>query len=132
MAHLQCTGCRTWLMYAYGARSVKCAICDAITRTSPDSQAAGASGAGEAGPPAPDPSCVVQVENPATLDDDGNEVRRSRPLRLCFSVRVRLCAGLSGFALHFWQMRASSGGQRSPRVGGPRQQDLLRTTTATT
>jgi LSD1 subclass zinc finger protein len=32
VAHLQCSGCRTWLMYSYGARSVKCAVCDTINK----------------------------------------------------------------------------------------------------
>ena len=40
MAHLQCQGCRTWLMYAYGARSVKCAICEAVTHTAQDTSGA--------------------------------------------------------------------------------------------
>ena len=58
-------------MYAYTARSVKCAICDAVTRTAPEGQGASASAANE---PGLDPSCVVQVENPATVDDEGNAV----------------------------------------------------------
>lgn len=100
VAHLQCQGCRTWLMYAYGARSVRCAVCEAITRTEGPAQpsvgagpqprpaaaptsAAGPSGgagggAGPARPPAvsaaPELPAVV-VQNPPTLDDDGNEVR---------------------------------------------------------
>jgi LSD1 subclass zinc finger protein len=85
VAHLQCQGCRTWLMYAYGARSVKCAICESITRTDGGQQQANTSGM--AGPsataqpqltvpvsaPTPEMPAVV-VQNPPTVDEDGNEV----------------------------------------------------------
>ena len=127
VAHLQCQGCRTWLMYAHGARSVRCAVCEAITRTAPDAPApaqpsggagphprpaapptsaagpAGGEGGGDAGPAqaaaAPELPAVV-VQNPPTLDDDGNEVRAAaaragRPAWHCRS-NQRLAVLLAG------------------------------------
>lgn len=96
VAHLQCQGCRTWLMYAYGARSVKCAICESITRTAPDGGQQQASTSGMAGPsaaaqqqasvpvPAPAPEMpAVVVQNPPTVDEDGNEVCAARLVLRC-------------------------------------------------
>jgi LSD1 subclass zinc finger protein len=111
VAHLQCQGCRTWLMYAHGARSVCCAICEAITRTAPDgpmpaaasamqplphggagarvpplaqislgpsgngaSPGSHAGGAGTAAAASQPEMPAVVVQNPPSVDDQGNEV----------------------------------------------------------
>jgi LSD1 subclass zinc finger protein len=79
VAHLQCDGCRTWLMYAYGARSVKCAICNTVSHTTPasdgahDAPTSTAPAAEQQLPSAGDVPTVVV--NPSTVDEDGNEVR---------------------------------------------------------
>lgn len=37
IGYLNCDNCRTMLMYAFGANSVKCAVCDHITLVKPGS-----------------------------------------------------------------------------------------------
>jgi len=66
------------LQYAYGAQSVKCAVCNHVTPTDPSSHpsAAGMARQGSTAaqnPPKP-PTQTVVVENPATLDEQGNVV----------------------------------------------------------
>lgn len=94
VAHLQCTSCQTWLMYSYGARSVKCAVCErvnAVHQTAMPGQSAlppgvapppgttAAPPAAAAAPPAsaagPAAEAPVVVQNPSTVDEKGNEVR---------------------------------------------------------
>jgi LSD1 subclass zinc finger protein len=89
--HLVCSGCSIMLMYPVGAQSVKCSVCHVVTPAASPPNAAGPSGtaAGSGGPgaaanaagggasrsPAPKPNQTVVVENPPTLDEQGNEVR---------------------------------------------------------
>jgi len=78
IGHVICDLCHITLMYAYGAQSVKCAVCNHVTPTDPSSHpsAAGMARQGSTAaqnPPKP-PTQTVVVENPATLDEQGNEV----------------------------------------------------------
>jgi len=81
--HLVCGGCSIMLMYPIGAQSVKCSVCHHVTPAGappvigPNAQPpAGAGGAGPSGAGAR-PAAPVQtvvVENPCSLDEQGNEV----------------------------------------------------------
>lgn len=76
--HVQCGGCSIMLMYPLGAQSVKCSVCHWVTNISQQASW-GAGGAGqqqqpEQQPPTSLPATVV-VENPPSLDEQGNEVR---------------------------------------------------------
>lgn len=79
--HLTCGGCSTVLMYPIGAHSVKCSACQHITpagaapRVGGNARAAGA-GAGPSNPGTRGAPLVqtVVVENPCSLDEEGNEV----------------------------------------------------------
>jgi LSD1 subclass zinc finger protein len=85
LGHIVCLGCHITLMYAYGAQSVKCAVCNTVTPAPvPSSSAMPPSLSGrqqhqqhqqqqeqqQGGPMVQ----AVLVENPMTLDDAGNEV----------------------------------------------------------
>ena len=80
VAHIVCEGCHITLMYAYGAQSVKCAVCNHVTNVPPSQLRLQA----QTSCPTPQetqlsnapPShrMTVIVENPPSLDDDGNEV----------------------------------------------------------
>lgn len=86
--HVVCGGCSILLMYHLGAQSVKCSVCHAVTPAPPGGAAApppmnpmGPPAAGPSGNPGTSqqasgskPTQTVVVENPPTLDDDGNEV----------------------------------------------------------
>jgi LSD1 subclass zinc finger protein len=88
--HVVCGGCSIMLMYPVGAQSVKCSVCHFVT-------AAPAPGPNGAPPPPPQqpqqpgsgsqppaggggpqgagrPGQTVVIENPPSLDDNGNEV----------------------------------------------------------
>ena len=83
MAHIVCEGCQITLMYAYGAQSVKCAVCNFVTHV-PSCQLRFQA---QASSPAPQETqlsntsaaqrTTVVVENPPSIDDEGNEVRHS-------------------------------------------------------
>lgn len=84
VAHIVCGGCRITLMYAYGAQSVKCAMCNNVTQVPPvrlqtTQPTTAATAASSTNPivashaPAATKTTVV-VENPPSLDDEGNEV----------------------------------------------------------
>lgn len=67
-------------MYAFGAQSVKCAVCNHVTPVAggaaPGRAGAGGQqqpGGGGGGKPAQQ---AVLVQNPPSLDEAGNEVRR--------------------------------------------------------
>ena len=62
---------RLFLQYAYGAQSVKCAVCNHVTATN---QGANLHRQGSGAPPPKPPTQTVVVENPSTLDEQGNEV----------------------------------------------------------
>ncbi len=69
------------MQYAYGAQAVKCAVCNHVTPTDPSSHPSAAGMARQEStaaqhPPKP-PTQTVVVENPATLDEQGNEVTHS-------------------------------------------------------
>lgn len=66
--HLVCNGCSVMLMYPVGAQSVKCSVCHYVTPVT-----ASATGASQQQRPKATTQTVV-VENPPTLDDQGNEV----------------------------------------------------------
>lgn len=36
LGHVMCSGCHVTLMYAYGAHTVKCAVCNAVTPVNSD------------------------------------------------------------------------------------------------
>ncbi|KAK9812310.1 hypothetical protein WJX73_000892 [Symbiochloris irregularis] len=93
IGHLICGCCHVTLMYAWGAQSVKCACCNHVTPvnahtithppTSNANAGASGSGAGAARPPGPTGNAAapgkavhaVYVENPPSLDENGNEVQ---------------------------------------------------------
>jgi LSD1 subclass zinc finger protein len=66
--HVICGNCSIMLMYPDGAESVKCSVCHFVTGVA-HSRWAG----GQPPQPQPKPETVV-VENPPTLDEQGNEV----------------------------------------------------------
>lgn len=81
--HVLCGGCNIMLMYPLGAQSVKCSVCHHVTGVSQHApwQGLGGSGgpqrqqAGQQQRPAPKPPTqTVVVENPPTVDEQGNEV----------------------------------------------------------
>ncbi|CAD7701208.1 unnamed protein product [Ostreobium quekettii] len=88
VAHIVCGGCRITLMYAFGAQSVKCAMCNFVTQV-PQTQGrwntpqAPATAPTVTPPGGPSSSSVepavakttVVVENPPSLDEEGNEVQ---------------------------------------------------------
>lgn len=70
------------LMYPLGAQSVKCSVCHFVTNVSQQANWGGTSSAPAAAAatqqrPAAQPKAMqtVVVENPPTLDEQGNEVR---------------------------------------------------------
>ena len=71
VGHIVCSGCQITLMYAFGAQSVKCAVCNHVTPV------LGQPG-GRPGQPGVPQQQAVLVQNPPTLDDAGNEVRPCR------------------------------------------------------
>ena len=85
--HVECTGCHIMLMYPLGAQSVKCSMCHAVTVVGQQSAwqpAAGQAGSSQQQGHMPKtPTQTVVVENPPTLDEQGNEVRLERSRRRC-------------------------------------------------
>lgn len=82
---------QTWpVQYAYGAQSVKCAVCNHVTPTDPTSHNLNRQGSAPTNAPPKPPTQTVVVENPATLDEHGNEVSSNPPLLcLCAVSAVR-------------------------------------------
>lgn len=74
IGHVICDLCHITLMYAYGAQSVKCAVCNHVTPTDPTSHNLNRQGSAPTNAPPKPPTQTVVVENPATLDEHGNEV----------------------------------------------------------
>jgi len=84
IGHIVCSCCDITLMYAFGAASVKCAVCNTVTHVNhatlthpsaqqgPSNSSAGVS-AGASPRPQQSHQTVVIV-NPPTLDAEGNEV----------------------------------------------------------
>jgi LSD1 subclass zinc finger protein len=103
VGHLVCGSCSITLMYAHGAQSVKCAVCNHVTPVTGGAAALPAPAAAAPGPASQHPMLAVNgggggggaavggapagggsggvtvvVENPMSLDEHGNEAR-SRP-----------------------------------------------------
>jgi len=84
IGHIVCSCCQITLMYAFGAASVKCAVCNTVTQvnhsplTQPSAQQGPSSssiGGSAGGSPRPQQSRqTVVIVNPPTLDEEGNEV----------------------------------------------------------
>lgn len=69
--HINCGGCSTMLMYPVEAQSVKCSVCHFVSHVSSSSQSTAATSR----PPYNRPrNQTVVVENPSTIDEQGNEV----------------------------------------------------------
>ncbi|CAL8460516.1 g45 [Coccomyxa elongata] len=87
ISHLVCAFCHMTLMFAYGAQSVKCAVCNNVTAVTGSSllqahtvaqslpESSAAAGAGASGSGTQSLTQSVVVENPPSLDKDGNEVQ---------------------------------------------------------
>lgn len=84
IGHIVCGCCHITLMYAFGAASVKCAVCNTVTPVNqstmtelPNQQGPSTSNSGSgAGSSRPQKSQqTVVIVNPPTLDADGNEVK---------------------------------------------------------
>ena len=83
VGHLVCSCCRITLMYAHGAASVKCAVCNTVT---PVSAEGGGQGSRQQGGPQTTghkPNKTVVIVNPSAVDEDGNEVSRMPELHGC-------------------------------------------------
>eukprot|EP00879_Flechtneria_rotunda_P017045 GHRR01017851.1.p1 GENE.GHRR01017851.1~~GHRR01017851.1.p1 ORF type:complete len:139 (+),score=25.98 GHRR01017851.1:779-1195(+) len=77
--HVQCGGCSIMLMYPLGAQSVKCSICHYVTNVSQQANwsatnSTAATGQQQAATTPPKSLQTVVVENPPSLDEQGNEV----------------------------------------------------------
>lgn len=112
LGHIVCGGCQITLSYAYGACSVKCAVCNHVTPV----------------PGAPEPSAprtqAVIVENPSSVDEAGFEVRQGRNMPV--------------YPLLTWRREAigtrcglGRGLRRSPASGRPPCQPTTRASHAT-
>ena len=81
IGHIVCGSCRTTLMYAFGAASVKCQVCNAVTPANQSTvthhpgPSHSNSGSGAASSRPQESQQTVVVVNPPTLDAEGNEVR---------------------------------------------------------
>ena len=84
IGHIVCGCCHITLMYAFGAASVKCAVCNTVTPVNqstmtelPNQHGPSTSNSGSgAGSSRPQKSQqTVVIVNPPTLDADGNEVK---------------------------------------------------------
>lgn len=71
--HVVCGGCSIMLMYPLGAQSVKCSVCNFVTSAT-QGHAMQQPPPHEYARPQPKPNQTIVVENPPTLDDQGNEV----------------------------------------------------------
>ena len=83
VGHLVCSCCRITLMYAHGAASVKCAVCNTVT---PVSAEGGGQGSRQQGGPQTTghkPNKTVVIVNPSAVDEDGNEVSCMPELHGC-------------------------------------------------
>ena len=81
IGHIVCGSCHITLMYAYGAASVKCQVCNAVTpanqstMTHQPGPSNSNSGSGAASSRPQESQQTVVIVNPPTLDAEGNEVR---------------------------------------------------------
>eukprot|EP00192_Tetraselmis_astigmatica_P025635 CAMPEP_0117665306 /NCGR_PEP_ID=MMETSP0804-20121206/9737_1 /TAXON_ID=1074897 /ORGANISM="Tetraselmis astigmatica, Strain CCMP880" /LENGTH=143 /DNA_ID=CAMNT_0005472705 /DNA_START=779 /DNA_END=1210 /DNA_ORIENTATION=+ len=78
LGHVVCGGCHVTLMYAFGAQSVKCALCNFVTSVqgAPVTMyhPAGVMPPGSMQPQMKPMTHAVVVENPSSLDEHGNEI----------------------------------------------------------
>ncbi len=66
LGHVMCNGCQVTLMYAYGAQSVKCAVCHAVTPVNSETAVGGGSAAsGGSLQQQQEQHATVVVENPS-------------------------------------------------------------------
>jgi LSD1 subclass zinc finger protein len=65
------------LMYPLGAQSVKCSVCHFVTNVSQQANWAASGGGGGGQQPGQHKTQTVVVENPPSLDEQGNEVRQN-------------------------------------------------------
>lgn len=72
--HVVCGGCSIMLMYPLGAQSVKCSVCNYVTSATQNHSVQHGLQQEFGRQPPPKPSQTIVVENPPTLDDQGNEV----------------------------------------------------------
>ncbi|KAK9810490.1 hypothetical protein WJX72_011530 [[Myrmecia] bisecta] len=77
VGHLVCGMCHITLMYAHGAQSVKCAVCNNVTPVNASSITVAPHPPGNAGEgsSAGKTTQTVVVENPPSIDEDGNEIQ---------------------------------------------------------
>lgn len=75
--HVNCGGCSLMLMYPLGAQSVKCAVCHFVTHVSQQANWGSTGSGGQQQQAAQPKTQTLVVENPPTLDEQGNEVSRS-------------------------------------------------------
>lgn len=75
--HVNCGGCSLMLMYPLGAQSVKCAVCHFVTHVSQQANWSGTGGSSQQQQAAHPKTQTLVVENPPTLDEQGNEVSSS-------------------------------------------------------
>eukprot|EP00798_Chlamydomonas_sp_ICE-L_P027503 gene27504-4813_t len=68
-----CGGCSILLMFPWGAQSVKCSVCNHVTAAPRGGSGAPPAGATPPAAPRKPPTQMVVVENPPTLDEQGNE-----------------------------------------------------------
>ncbi|CAK0787503.1 hypothetical protein CVIRNUC_010723 [Coccomyxa viridis] len=105
IGHLVCACCHMTLMYAHGASCVKCAVCNHVTPVSmssvlhPPQQPQSSSATSNGGIPAQPSGALeraatqsVVVENPPSLDEDGNEVTIAFWRSLITLERTKHCA----------------------------------------
>jgi LSD1 subclass zinc finger protein len=87
------------LMYPLGAQSVKCSVCHFVTNVCPHAAwppVSSAPGPVQQRPAVPPKSMqTVVVENPPTLDEQGNEVRAMLlQFALSAEVLLRICTSI--------------------------------------
>lgn len=87
LGHLVCGNCNITLMYAHGAQSVKCAVCQYVTAVSSSNMFRHGQPGSEVAPAPPSTlTQTVVIENPPSLDEHGNQVNPGpfpSPLLFC-------------------------------------------------
>ena len=92
-------------MYAYGAASVKCAVCQTVTPVNPSTMTqppyqGPSSSAGSGAERAQKPQQTVVIVNPPTLDADGNEVRQHPSDITCAGAHVHIVLSIRLYVLN--------------------------------
>lgn len=76
------------LMYPLGAQSVKCSVCHFVTHVSQQANWGPSSSAGQQQPAQQPKTQTVVVENPPSLDEQGNEVGEGRITQCTHTARA--------------------------------------------